>query len=255
VRSSSSKEYTGVTLVPGQVSSLNTYGIFGPSASLTGTKQPGHIQGDRQAALPLASLHTVEDARNLNADHVLPVHNTMPHYSRYQPPRVDESPFSSDAEIYPSGGVALSGSDDSMSSSTQHQTHTFAQLAAERGIREWNNGVFDNRWLLQPDEMWKNEASRKSVLTISPERQPLDRNFSRAVIPTTRFAEPSHGSAAQQETIDDLNRQVEELKNQLRGHSMSNEHDVAPIGGERRNVVPSTKTYGQFSDIMSQQKE
>lgn len=35
------------------------------------------------------------------------------------------------------------------------QTKTFTQLARERGVREWNSTAFDDRWLLQPDELAK----------------------------------------------------------------------------------------------------
>lgn len=242
-----------MTLVPGQLGNLSTYGIFGPSASIKGTNQAGHTEGDIQAAHSLGSLRIAGDTSALNGEHNLPLHNTMPHYSRYQPPRVDESPFSSDAEIHPSGGVPLYGSDDTVSSSTQHQTHTFEQLASDQGIREWNNGVFDNRWLLQPEEMWKTDARRKSVLTVSPDRQPFNRNNSRAVVPATQLPEASRGSAAQQERIDTLNRQLEQLRHKLRGGSMSSEAGVAHNDVETNYATP--KAYGSFADVRAHHNE
>ena len=61
-----------------------------------------------------------------------------------------ESPLSSEAEIHPSSGVRLDGLDES-DLATPHagsnQVKTFQQLAGERGIREWNHRVLDERWL------------------------------------------------------------------------------------------------------------
>lgn len=42
------------------------------------------------------------------------------------------------------------------------QTTTFEQLARERGVREWNNAAFDDRWLLQPDELARSRGSHES---------------------------------------------------------------------------------------------
>lgn len=246
-----------MTLIPGQLSNLSTYGIFGPPASLTSTnstatKQPGHTEGDKFVAKSLAGLDTAGGALNVSGILNSPVQNTMPHYSRYQPPRVDESPFSSESEIHPGGGVPLYGSEDTVSS-TQHQTHTFAQLAAEQGIREWNNGVFDDRWLLQPEEMWKTAARRNSALTVSPDRQPLERNNSRTVIPITQPTEASHELAAKQKQIDALNRELEELRHKFRGASMSSEPGVAHGGEEHRNAIPNI--YGRSDRFIERQNE
>ena len=52
-----------------------------------------------------------------------------------------------------------------------HQTTNFAQLAHDQGFRYWNNSVFDDRWLLQPEEMYKIYGGRKSDLTVSPDRK------------------------------------------------------------------------------------
>lgn len=45
---------------------------------------------------------------------------------------------------------------------------TFSELARQKGIREWNNSQFDDRWLLHENEMWNVDARRSSVITMSP---------------------------------------------------------------------------------------
>lgn len=183
---------------------------------------------------------TAGDVSDANGDPDLPVRNIMPRHLRYQPPRVDESPFSSDSEIYASGGVPLNRSDNMSFSSTQHQTRTFAELAAEQGIREWNNGVFDDRWLLHPEEMWKTDARRKSVLTIPPDRPSINSNTPRVTIPVTRSTEALQELAAKQEQIDALNRELADLRHRFRGASLSSEPSFPHNGGGRRNAATST---------------
>lgn len=65
---------------------------------------------------------------------------------------------------------------------TQQSSHTYQQpvtgpisfpeLARKEGAREWNSSVFDNRWLLRPEEMFNIDPSRQSVMTISPTARP-----------------------------------------------------------------------------------
>ena len=59
-----------------------------------------------------------------------------------------------------------------------HQTKTFAQLAQEQGFRNWNNIVFDDRWLLRPEEMYRIDTRCKSPLRVSPEQTSKIRAYS-----------------------------------------------------------------------------
>ena len=227
----------------GQLGSLNTYGVFGPSTSVTGKSVSGYDKldcikrGDRKLQ-SLARTGVLIDDRGSDTYHKSASQEKMPR-ARYQSPKVDESPFSSDAEIDLTGGVALRTSDDITQSKLQHQTHTFAQLAAEQGIREWNNSVFDNRWLLQPEEMWNTDARRESILTISPERQPTDHKELREVLLASQFTETARESISQQKTIDDLHRQVEELTSKLRERPVLADPSKAPIVGGRAKAMPN----------------
>ncbi|KAL6721913.1 hypothetical protein ACLMJK_001018 [Lecanora helva] len=58
-----------------------------------------------------------------------------------------ESPLSSEPEICPSSGVRLDGYIMDTPNTNRSQTKTFQQLSQERGIKAWNNDVFDERWL------------------------------------------------------------------------------------------------------------
>ena len=91
----------------------------------------------------------------------------------------NDSPFSSEADIHPSSGVPLNQSGSTMPTTTLPQHANFTQLAEHQGIHDWNNSVFDDRWLLQPEEIWNLEARRDPAVTISPERLALTRNDSR----------------------------------------------------------------------------
>ncbi len=73
-----------------------------------------------------------------------------------------ESHLSSEAEIHPCEGVPVSTFDGDVPTMSEHQVKSFEELETERGIREWNNTVFDERWLdptppifKQPDDRWQ----------------------------------------------------------------------------------------------------
>lgn len=105
----------------------------------------------------------------------------------------NDSPFSSEADIHPSSGVPLNQSGSTMPTTTLPQHANFSQLAEHQGIYDWNNSVFDDRWLLQPEEIWNLEARHESAVTISPERLALSRNNSR----TGDLRESSHAESQQ----------------------------------------------------------
>lgn len=77
-----------------------------------------------------------------------------------------ESSFSSEAENHPKSSVRWDESDMSMPDTHRTQTKTFQQLAAENGIREWNNNVPDERWL---------EPSESSTAPIGEPQQPAEK--------------------------------------------------------------------------------
>lgn len=45
---------------------------------------------------------------------------------------------------------------------------SFSDLASQKGVRKWNDEVFDDRWVLRSDEMWNVDPRRRSVITVSP---------------------------------------------------------------------------------------
>lgn len=61
----------------------------------------------------------------------------------------EESHFSSEVEIHQCAGVPLYASDE-IPTMNEHQAKSFEELETERGIIEWNNTVFDERWLDPP---------------------------------------------------------------------------------------------------------
>ena len=161
-------QYTGVTLNPKQRNSLTSHGTL---------SRDNFNRSDIQAA---ESLTTLRNARGSSAlDH----HHNGTSFDKVggkvsTHTDANDSPFSSEAEIYPSSGVPLSQSNSSMPTTTLPQNANFPQLAEHRGIHDWNNSVFDDRWLLKPEEIWNLSTRRESTITVSPERQTLDRNNS-----------------------------------------------------------------------------
>ena len=115
--------------------------------------------------------------------------------------RMSKSPIGSDAEIHPSSGVPVV----SMPSTKLKQSNTFPQLASHKGIEKWNSSVFDERWLLKPEEMWD-----VSVDTVSPDRQRLNYGYP----DIDHHTEASRNIAFQEAHIDRLSRELEKSKSQ-----------------------------------------
>ena len=178
------KDYRGVHLRPGQLPSLTPYGLFG-SPALPNSNAPGfapsinsghnqHRAADLLAARSLDNMHLGQDSSLVRGDHrsgvnttsqnspsqflsggdrAVPEPRTMVRDASHQP-SIQESTYSSNQSIHPSHGVAVSDSDPTMPVMPQHQTHDFAQLASAQRVREWNNSVFDDRWISRPGEMY-----------------------------------------------------------------------------------------------------
>ena len=109
----------------------------------------------------------------------------------------NDSPFSSEADIHPSSGVPLDQFGSTMPTATLPQHANFSQLAEHQGIHDWNNSVFDDRWLLQPEEIWNLEARRDSAITVSPESLAPSRN-------NIRTFDQTGSSHAESQRISDL---------------------------------------------------
>lgn len=148
-----------------------------------------------------------------------------------------DSPFSSEAEIHPSSGVPLNQSDNIVPNTTLPQNTNFSQLAEHQGIHDWNNSVFDDRWLLKPEEIWNLEARRESVTTISPERLASIRNASRIGDQKTSPTEEPHRSSNHNAHMKRLTGEPEAKGKELRGPHFS--------------TVPSETRWGEKSDMLN----
>ena len=126
----------------------------------------------------------------------------------------NDSPFSSEADLHPSSGVALNQFENTMPTITLPQGASFSQLAEDQGIEDWNNSVFDDRWLLQPEEIWNLGAHRDSVITVSPKAPVLDRSTCKGDEGDSRIEEPQRSSRQNALT----QRVVREAEGEQKGH-------------------------------------
>ena len=136
-----------------------------------------------------------ENQSHLGRERVLPGVNTMARGASFQS-STQESMCSS---IYPSGGVPVSGTDNSTPIMPQHQTHNFSQLASNQRVRDWNNSVFDDRWVMSPAETYHSDGRPHSASTAESGRQAV---FNRGERP-----------ASQRATYQPLSQQNRDAKN------------------------------------------
>ncbi len=147
--------YKGFTFTP--ATNLTTYGAFADRSKLQDASLGGVYtlmnpsEGTSDAAeKPYATNDGPRSATNAIAREV-PKHSE------------DEGSHpSSEAEIHPCAGVPLNILDGEIPTMNEHQEKSFEELETERGIMEWNNTVFDERWLepsqpnlKQPDDRWR----------------------------------------------------------------------------------------------------
>lgn len=136
--------------------------------------------------------------------------------------RTNDSPFSSEADIHPSSGVPLNQSDNNTMPTTALPQHAnFSQLAENQGIHDWNSSVFDNRWLLQPEEIWNLGARHDSVITVSPERQSVHGNTTRTGEPRGSRTEGSQRSSTQNAHMQRVVREAEIKRKEQDGRQLS----------------------------------
>lgn len=147
--------YKGFTFTPR--SNLTAYGAFANLSKLQDAS--------------LGGVYTLMNPREGSSDAA-----EKPRFADYSPPSATnsvardeskqtdgkESPFSSEAEIHPCTGVPLEVNDRDIPTMNEHQEKSFEELETEKGILEWNNTVFDERWLepsrpnlKQSDDRWQ----------------------------------------------------------------------------------------------------
>lgn len=212
----SDHQYTGVNLDPKQRDSLTSHGAHIHAA----LSRDSFNRRDIQAA---ESLTTMRSARGSSA---LGQHHNGPSFDKVGQnisthTNTNDSPFSSEAEIHPSSGVPLNQSGSTMPTTTLPQNANFPQLSEHQGIQNWNNSVFDDRWLLQPEEIWNLATRRESVITASPERQGLDRNTSRIGDNMTSRTEESRRSSTLNAHGQRLVHEAEEENKEVRARQVS----------------------------------
>ena len=168
----SDHQYAGVNLDLQKHGSLASHGGFLPPSAPT---RDVHSRGDIQTVESPTTIRNAPASFTLGRD---PKNTSFNKIGDKTPTQIgtNDSPFSSEADIHPSSGVPLNQSGGTMPTTTLPQHANFSQLAEYQGIHDWNNSVFDDRWLLQPEEIWKLEARRDSAITVSPERLALSRN-------------------------------------------------------------------------------
>ena len=233
----SDHQYTGVTLDPEQRRSLTSHRAFIPSL---GPTRDRYSRGDIQAAESLTTLRSARGSSTLSHSHQRPSFNKMDRNMSTHA-GINDSPFSSEAEIHPSSGVLLNQTDSTMPTTTLPQNANFPQLAEHQGIHDWNNSVFDDRWLLQPEEIWNLAARRESVITVSPERQVLNPDISRTGDPMSLQTGGSQRSSTQNAHMQRLVHEAEEKTKELRGRQVSNAPPEARWGEESDALAASGK--------------
>ena len=241
MNNSSYQPYKGPKLAP---TPLSDHQYAGPNLDLQRHGSLASHGGFLPPSAPTRDFHSREDiqivespttTRNVPASFTLgrDLQNTSLNKNAIKTPTqtgTNDSPFSSEADIHPSSGVPLNQSGSTMPTTTLPQHANFSQLAEHQGIYEWNNSVFDDRWLLQPEEVWNLEARRDSAITISPERLALSRNDSR----TGDQTESSHAES-QRTSIPSTRMQATGLEGEDKEKEHRGRH-VAIAPSEPRRV-------------------
>lgn len=208
-------QYTGVNLNPKQCNSLTSHGTH---------SRDNYNRSDIQATESLTTLRNARGSSALGHHHN---GTSFDKVGRNVSTHTDanDSPFSSEAEICPSSGVPLTQSNSSIPTTTLPQNANFSQLAEHRGIQNWNNSIFDDRWLLKPKEIWNLPTRRESAITISPENRLLDRNTSSIGDNMTTRTRESRGSSTLKAHGQRLVHEADEKNKEIRARQVS----TAPI--------------------------
>lgn len=153
--------YHGVILAPDQSANLTAYGAFKESSSSNSfSKGHGSNASDALAMRPRAAGSVTQlDPFSSNPQTTQPANTTTnnianAHQSSYNASVTAE-------EMHPIGGVPVKVIGKVNRGTLAHQTNTFPNMAAGQSISDWNNKVFDNRWLLKPGEIWTIEEEER----------------------------------------------------------------------------------------------
>lgn len=158
--------YKGIIARPMKHPNLTTYGMFADTPSFANASQ-GNLH---TIMSPKNGLRSAGEILDSICDRESSAIKASPGYSSNQP-AANESPFSSEADIYPSSGVPLDDADKSGPVKDQHQSKTFRQLEAEKGIMKWNTNVFDDRWLTPPPMTVQSTENSEPSTSMAPTTQ------------------------------------------------------------------------------------
>ena len=222
----SDHQYKGLVLYPKRGGSISSHGAFNPASVRL---RDSSNRGDIQAADSLTGLHNARGPYVKDHSHKDPSFNEMSPENSTQAV-TNDSPFSSEAEIHPSSGVSLHQSDNTMPSTTLPQNASFHQLAQHQGIHDWNNSVFDKRWLLQPEEIWNLAPRAESVITVSPERQALGLDAAHSADQMGLGTGRTRHSSIQDVHMQSLIPDVEEKKSEPRDVQVSSTRTETRLG-------------------------
>ena len=223
---------------------------------------------DRDRAVPMSNTMAQKTANQsfLGHDRAVPEPNTIVRDASLQS-SMQESTHSS---ICPGGGVAVSETDHSMPVMLQHQTHNFFQLASAWRIHDWNNSVFDDRWVKTPAEMYHHGGRTNSVNTADPRRQSVSSRAKRPVTQRITYQPSSqqnrdgnnaHTESTAQETLETLPsttynpgnerrpiRNVDQNSNSFLGHPESRQPTDTGLDG-------ALETYSAHTALMPTAEE
>ena len=186
-------EYKGLPSNPYQNSYLTSYGMFADRAQFTDAAHGGvHTMMS-----PIVGQHIPEKSTPTAKDKSSESNNMFRKVSCST--AANDSSLSSDAEIHPSSGVPLGEAELKQSKTSQHQTKTFADLAVEKGIMEWNNSVFDERWL---------EPTQPKPATASEHQQSADKSELKASDVETTSKQPQRLGTFLKE-LDDTKKKMD----------------------------------------------
>ena len=191
-RNLSTFDNTGVTIMPGHMGNLTILGAFDHPASRNRTvgcsvdRGPEAEQGDAK--------FTPISPRDESIPPSMTSTDTQAPYTLSHSAAVSRGNYKSRGHP----GIPFNISGDDTPREIAHQTKTFTQLAQEQGFRDWNNSVFDDRWLLQPGEMYEIAGGSQSDLTVSPGQESKDQTSSDPLnIPRTKLVPSAKETAFQ----------------------------------------------------------
>lgn len=222
--------------MPGQSGHLTPYGDLGHLVSSTNPAPNPRDAMTQEAAHLGVNTQLIKKPVSIDIQRNPSALNTMTNNAS-DLVGFSNSPPSSDAEIHPSAGASLEKLDGTADRKMQHQTSTFPQLAKLEGIREWNNSVWDDRWLLKPEEMWNIDGRRQSVLTVSPERQPSGHN-------NMRTGDASKYSDQSSKPPNEMDLRIERLGRDLEATKLA-------LGYRQGDSKTNGDSSGSQQDLMS----